>query len=195
MTFLSPLSSSQRQMLVSCFLTTCLIFPNNPYQLFIFKTLKQACTPNNKLEIEPSVSIFCHDVVVFRDDHDKIDEQKRWLDTEIEKMVQQRREVEELHLVSIHIIRFYLQCFNIRLHLLVRNQEIRSMSDTCVAKKYFWVQNARSQILILMNVSKGYLFMKICWCENFLIIVNYVVVVDLTYLTSSTTIINFIHNS
>lgn len=37
------------------------------------------------------------------DEQEKIDEQKRWLDAEIEKMVRQRQEVEELQEVSMAV--------------------------------------------------------------------------------------------
>ena len=36
----------------------------------------------------------------YREDHDKIEEQKKWLDCEVEKIVQQKREVEHLQEVG-----------------------------------------------------------------------------------------------
>ena len=35
-----------------------------------------------------------------REDHDKLEEQKKWLDCEVEKIVQQKREMEQLQEVS-----------------------------------------------------------------------------------------------
>ena len=40
----------------------------------------------------------------FREDHDKIEEQKKWLDCEVEKIVQQKKEVEHLQEVCIRIL-------------------------------------------------------------------------------------------
>lgn len=44
-------------------------------------------------------------------------------------------------------------------------KEILSISDTHVAKKFFQVQNARSQNHILAKVSKGFPFAKIDCCK------------------------------
>ena len=51
-----------------------------------------------------SVSIIISPVVYYnREDYDKLEEQKRWLDTEVEKNVQQRKQMEELQEVSLSI--------------------------------------------------------------------------------------------
>ena len=42
-----------------------------------------------------------------REDHDKLEEQKKWLDSEVEKIVQQKREVEHLQEVQGFILHKY----------------------------------------------------------------------------------------
>ena len=46
------------------------------------------------------IYLYCFSHQIVRDDHDKLEEQKKWLDTEVEKVVQQRKEMEFLQEVG-----------------------------------------------------------------------------------------------